>query len=389
MAPFKGAVVVIAGPGSGKTTVLVERIAYLLASGAAPESLLVCTFTRAAAEELQHRLKPKLHHKPLPYCGTMHSLAYKMLGGAQGLITQGLTLISEDEIAALLPVFRTQAPNESELSDSEFLLQIQRAQEGSAESSVFMGLASLWEEELSSLGYADFVMLLKLSLSLPRRRSFRFALGDEAQDLTPLQLLWLHKHCAADAHTYLVGDDDQAVYAFRGSAQAVLSDEVGRGARCYQLRENWRCRAEIVLAAQRLIAHNTQRVAEPQIPVRREGAVTTARFKDEIEELLMLKAAKTPPVVLCRTRKDVERFQLEGLEAYTIHEAKGREWPFVWISGLEQGLLPIGRADIEEERRLMYVAITRARDRLVVAVRDKVADRGRQPSQFLKEFSEK
>src|SRR5262249_13769538 len=158
-------------------------------------------------------------------------------------------------------------------------------------------------EQLESLGYVDFVMLLKKSLELPTRRKFRFALGDEAQDLTPLQLRWLRQHCAPGAHTFLVGDDDQAVYAFRGSAQAVLAEEVERGAACYQLRDNWRCRKNIIDSAQQLIGHNTHRVALPQLPTRLDGDVTVMHFKDEIEELVALKASKVRPIVLCRTRQ--------------------------------------------------------------------------------------
>jgi DNA helicase II / ATP-dependent DNA helicase PcrA len=384
-APVKGCAVVIAGPGSGKTTVLIERIAYLLAGGAAPEDLLVCTFTRSAADELQSRLGPKLRTGRLPNCGTMHSLAYRMLGGQQWLVKQGLSLISDDDQLALLHSLLLDAGLDLEFSDKELLLMLQRAQEGASVPSEFKILAATWEEQLTSLGYVDFVMLLKRSLELPTRKRFRFALVDEAQDLTPLQLRWLRAHCAEAAHVYLVGDDDQAVYAFRGSAQAVLADELERGATMFQLRDNWRCRRHIVSTAQALISHNSHRVALPQIPVKPEGDITLARFADESEELRALRASVDKPVVLCRTRQEVDTFRGAGFEAYTMHEAKGREWPFVWISGVEQGVCPHAFGDVEEERRLFYVALTRAKDRLVVANRAKVGDRGRQASQFLKE----
>lgn len=381
----RGATVVIAGPGSGKTTVLVERVAYLLANGVAAEDLLVCTFTRAASEELQGRLGPKLRGSKLPYCGTMHSLAYRMLGGQQWLVKLGLTLISEADQLSLLHSLLVDISLDDELSDKELLLILQRAQEGAPASPEFALLAETWELQLEALGYIDFVMLLKRSLALPSRRRFRFALTDEAQDLTPLQLAWLRAHCTPTAHTYLVGDDDQAVYAFRGSARAVLADEVARGAKCFQLQDNWRCRKHIIEVAQTLIAHNSQRVAQPQLATRADGDVTLARFGDEVEELAAIKACKLAPVVLCRTRHEVERFALAGVEAYTMHESKGREWPFVWVTGLEQGVCPHALGDVEEERRLFYVAVTRAKDRLVVASRLRVNARGRQASQFLKE----
>jgi DNA helicase-2/ATP-dependent DNA helicase PcrA len=384
-ATTRGACVVVAGPGSGKTSVLVERIAYLLSSGAAPDELLVCTFTRAAADELQSRLAPKLRGAKLPFCGTMHALAYRMLGGQQWLLRQGLTLIGDDEALALLHSLTRDLGLDEKLSDKEILLMLQRAQEGASVPSVFQLLAGAWEEQLGSLGYVDFVMLLKHSLALPARRRFAFTLADEAQDLTPLQLEWLRRHSKEQAHSFLVGDDDQAVYAFRGSARAVLAEEVERGAACHQLRDNWRCRRNIIERAQQLIAHNTQRVALPQAPTREDGDVMVARFSDEHDELRTLLRTKTRPVVLCRTRQEVERFQEAGLEAYTMHEAKGREWPYVWVSGMEQGVCPHALGDTEEERRLFYVALTRARDRLTVAVRDKVGERARKPSQFLAE----
>jgi superfamily I DNA/RNA helicase len=382
----KGRIVVVAGPGSGKTTVLVERIAYLLMSGAAPDDLLVCTFTKAAADELQSRLAPRLRGgKQLPYCGTMHGLAYRMLGGHQWLLQQGLTLISDDEQLALLHSLLIDLDLETELSEKELLLALQRAQEGADVPAEYKVLANAWEEHLEELGYIDFVMLLRRSLSLPARKRFRFALTDEAQDLTPLQLEWLAKHCTDTAHVFLVGDDDQAVYAFRGSAQSVLADEVSRGASCIQLRDNWRCRALIVQHAQQLIAHNTNRVALPQTPTKPAGDIMVARYRDENEELQALLKMKVKPVILCRTRLDVEHFQAAGLEAYTMHESKGREWPHVFISGLELGVCPHALGELEEERRLFYVALTRAKDRLTVSVRDKVGDRGRAASPFLKE----
>lgn len=382
----KGATVVIAGPGSGKTTVLVERIGYLLNSGVAPDDLLVCTFTRAAADELQSRLGPKLRGDRLPYCGTMHALAYRMLGGHQWLLKQGLTLISEEDQLSLLHSMLVELEiSEEDLTDKELLLMLQRAQEGAPGNPAFERLAQHWEDQLEALGHIDFVMLLKRSLALPNRKRFRFALADEAQDLTPLQLRWLRAHCTPAAHTYLVGDDDQAVYAFRGSAKAVLAEEVGRGAKCIQLQDNWRCRKYIIDVAQQLISHNALRVAQPQLATRPEGDVTLGRFSDEAEELAAIKACKVPPVVLCRTRQEVERFQLLGVEAYTMHESKGREWPFVWVSGLEQGVCPHALGDIEEERRLFYVALTRAKDRLMVSCRMRVNDRPRQASQFLRE----
>lgn len=385
LAPPTGACVVVAGPGSGKTSVLVERIAYLLGNGAAPDDMLVCTFTRAAADELQTRLAPKLRGKTLSYCGTMHGLAYRMLGGQQWLLRQGLTLIGDDDQLALLHSMMLDMGMSDSLSEKEVLLMLQRAQEGASVPEAYQILAAAWEEQLEALGYVDFVMLLKWSMKMPSRRKFRFGLADEAQDLTPLQLEWLQRHCREDAHTYLVGDDDQAVYAFRGSAQAVLAEEVERGASCHQLVDNWRCRRNIIERAYQLIAHNTRRVALPQAPTREDGDVMVARFSDEAEELRSLLKMKAAPIILCRTRQEVERFQEAGLEAYTMHEAKGREWKHVWVSGLEQGACPHALGDTEEERRLFYVALTRAKDRLTISVRDKVGDRARKASQFLVE----
>ncbi len=380
-ASTKGKLVVVAGPGSGKTTVLVERISYLLLSGAAPADLLVCTFTRAAAEELQSRLT----RGALPYCGTMHGLAYKMLGGTQWLLKQGLTLIGDEDQLALLHSLLIDLDLETELSEKELLLALQRAQEGAETAPEYQVLAQAWEAHLEELGYVDFVMLLKLSLNLPARKRFPFALTDEAQDLTPLQLEWLRKHCTDDAHVFLVGDDDQAVYAFRGSAQSVLADQVSAGATCIQLQDNWRCRKTIIDHAQQLIAHNSNRVALPQTATKPAGDSMVVRFRDEVQELEALMRYKAKPVVLSRTRQEVERFQAAGLEAYTMHESKGREWPFVFISGLEMGVCPHALGELEEERRLFYVAITRAKDRVVVSVRDRVGDRGRTSSPFLAE----
>lgn len=372
-APADARIVVHAGAGTGKTRTLAERAAWLLRQGVRPRDLMVCTFTRAAAQELASRIDTlAAGAAPLPYCGTIHALALQLLGGTSGLAARGARLLSDEQYQAeALELARMAPPSLSHMSAAELLGQVQRVQEerrGPAELAV---LAQAWSERLVRTGQWDFVLLLTETLAEAPARRFRHILVDEAQDLSALQLQWLQHHCAADASLYLVGDENQSLYAFRGSHPGLLAEEVRMGATLYRIDENFRCARKVLAHANHVIAFNHNPMAGALRAVRSEsGRMQVLAFEDSRAEAQAAARALTgqaSAAVLVRTREMLEPFAALGLHALTIHEAKGLEWDRVWVAGLELGVLPHVLGERAEERRLCYVAMTRARNELTLS----------------------
>lgn len=372
-APDAPRIVVHAGAGTGKTTTLVERVAWLLRRGVQPHNVLVCTFTRAAATEVSRRVQQTLGRSvELAYCGTIHALALKLLGGQTELQRRGVQLLSDEEYEQESHWLRECVPESLErLSATELLLHVQRAQEEQSHDPELVALGEYWNRRLCELSRWDFGMLLTKTLAEPPQRQFRHLLVDEAQDLSALQLNWLAHHAAPGATTYLVGDESQSLYSFRGSLPGILANEVRKGAALYPITENFRCARRVLEHANNVIAFDANPLARPLRAARNEeGRVEVHAFENNLQEVEAAWAAlrhTSSHAVLVRTRELVEPFEARGLRAKTIHEAKGLEWDHVWVAAMELGILPHVLGDRAEERRLCYVAMTRARQTLTMS----------------------
>jgi DNA helicase-2/ATP-dependent DNA helicase PcrA len=378
-APADACIVVHAGAGTGKTRTLAERAAWLLRQGVRASDLMVCTFTRAAAQELSSRIGTLLGDaSTLPYCGTIHALALQLLGGTAGLAARGARLLSDEQYQTeALALAQMAPPSLAHLNPAELLGHVQRTQEERHGPADLQALAQAWTERLVNAGQWDFVLLLTATLAEAPRRRFRHLLVDEAQDLSALQLEWLLHHRAPGASLYLVGDENQSLYAFRGSRPGLLTEHVQAGATLYRIDENFRCARSVLEHANHVIAFNANPLAGALRAARDEpGWVQVRAFEHTRDEAQAAARALTDHpshVVLVRTRELFEPFAAFGLRVHTIHEAKGLEWDQVWVAGLELGVLPHVLGERAEERRLCYVAMTRARDALTLSyVRERV-----------------
>ena len=388
-------IIVSAGAGAGKTKTLTERVCWLLEQGVNPRDVLVCTFTKAASTELVKRIKQRMPTiTDLPACGTVHSVALGLLGGMGGLETRGLALMDEQGYESRSERLALDAPETLKgLSAKDLLLLVQRCQEERQGPADLQLLTAHWEESLRSEGLCDFVMLLQLCLKEQAPRNFKHILCDEAQDLTQLQLDWIHHFMAPGATLYLCGDDDQSLYSFRGTAKGVLACRVTAGARLYMIDRNFRCARKVLEHANNVIAFNTNRLAGRLIPNRKdEGIVEVLGFATGVAEAdaaALALSSRRSHAVLVRTREMLAPFEALGLNAKTIHESKGLEWDHVWVAGVELGVLPHSLGDREEERRLCYVAMTRARNSLTMSYAAERFVNGRMgrysPSPFLYE----
>ena len=450
-AEARGSTLVVAGPGAGKTRVLLARVLHLLERGIPPERIFLLTFTVRARAELKQRLSAL--EVPIR-AETFHAWAYDLLSEALGRPPRLLSEEEAREIAQRLA--RAQGLRLS----SRKVLEGLRA--GRPE------LESLRRDYLSYLSRNDLYDYLRLLLETPRHlqgRDFRgyVLLIDEYQDLSPEILSFLKIFSGAEF--FLVGDPAQAIYGFRGArpesvhsflkgflphlrihhlrrsyrvpqtllelAEGLREDPFGAGVRLTAVRPGGEARllsfpterAEaigvakevtallggafmesarggglppgevLVLARLRALLGPLKEtllreglpVNEPELEAEEacqrlaeiaQGILSRSRGVEEalseIEEILpgaraLLSGLPTEALaarLLLLSSRDLLSPSREGLNLLTIHGAKGLEAEAVVLSGAEEGLLPLTvlpEADPAEEKRLLYVALTRAK----------------------------
>lgn len=354
-----------AGAGSGKTRVLVERAARLVESGIEPSRIAVVSFTRKSAQELTNRLLTRLKSKKrVPVSTTLHALALRFAA-------QERDVVLKPELALeVLPTLRKELGNPTELTDSDLMTIVGRYRESMRTDGTF-GLAAIRLcELLFETGADDFTTILENATPRPEQR-FTHLLVDEAQDLSPLQRQFISRLAAPGASIWYVGDDDQAIFAFRGAEGTLLQQLAATAEHSLALSVNWRCPKRVVAAANKLMAHSPGRESIVwQAGRADQGEVQWLGCESVDEEVACALAARKLgrlDRVLGRTNRGLEPFAAAGLPIATVHEAKGLEWPHVWVQGAAVARFPLLQADLEEERRLFYVALTRAQETLTVS----------------------
>ena len=507
-----GIVVVRAGAGSGKTTVLTRRIAWRTLSGTADiEKTLAITFTRQAATEMRTRLA-RFELEGRPTIGTFHAIARRLMlqnledrnrrapvivnnrsslmsscmgddakhGGVMDMLSAidwaHAHMIAPDAAASALSSAGMKVPLPALRFTEVFKIYEQtKRKRGVIDLNDFM--TSVVTEAAKDPRFAESI-----------RFQYRHVSVDEAQDMNPLQYAFLKVLLPANPDVFLVGDPNQAIYGFNGADKDLFDSLPGfnTGANVVSLPSNYRCTPEIVkiavdslakdgqiadavskrqsgavvrlercateAAEQQLItklvtrAHSSDRswsdiavlvrvntVADgirdqliaAGIPVRsaRRGgawaravaAATSLTGRDDLATWAadILDTGEYTPddadfqiAKLVRDFLDLHRSggvdgrtfgswlvtsadiaETDGVEVLTFHAAKGREWSYVVVAGMEKGLLPHRSARTgsarSEEARLAYVALTRAADELVVTWTDQRNTKSSGPSPFL------
>jgi DNA helicase-2/ATP-dependent DNA helicase PcrA len=299
---------VVAGAGTGKTAVIAERFRRLVASGVAAESILVMTFTERAAAEMRQRIE-ELIGEPAPSVGTFHSIAlgwlrtdgravgvpagFRILAGADRWILArelmwaiGDPILTGDErpddfVAPLLQMLERLKQELVPLKRLEAWAEATDDAERQELMRACVKLFRAYERECRKLRLLDFDDLLLLSVRLFERnptllRTYRarfpHVLVDEYQDLNLAQER-LVELIAQEADPFIVGDDDQSIYRFRGASRASLERFMISfpQARTITLGRNRRSSRKIVTAAGALIGHNGDRLAKQ---LRSDGAGT-------------------------------------------------------------------------------------------------------------------
>ncbi len=497
----EGPAQLIAPAGSGKTATLVARIGVLVDRGVPAARILVVTFNRYAATELAARITARLGLAPGtdgPEVRTLHALARQIvLDGPRPprLVADRMPLLRQARRRVVASLAEDEALPSAEELDAVVSAAIL---EGKEPGGVLAEVVTVYRDLLAFRGLTDFDGLLAGALSAlrddpARRRSwqdrFSHVLVDEYQDVDGSQVELVSLLAEPERNLFVVGDDDQTIYAWRlADVRRILQfPERYPDAVRIVLETNYRCPPGVVAAADRLIATNRERVPKrlraaarsddnkpimtwplrgPDAAERLAAALpgwaathgriaVLARTRSELSPLLLallragiphattvptplqaqavgtiledlraVAAGQAPLPALLRARaqrgwrradpsdalgEDAHaaldaaigwavghrradtylaafaeaRNRVESLrdpnapiEITTVHGAKGREWPLVVVLGLEVDRFPNKRAlkdaadparALEEERRLAYVAVTRCRERLVLA----------------------
>ena len=343
-----GAVRVVAGAGTGKTAVIAERFRRLVAAGAAPESILVMTFTERAAAEMRQRIEA-LVGAPAPAVGTFHSIAlgwlradgrsigvppgFRILAGAERWIVarELMWKLGDLELAGderpddlVAPALRMLERLKQELVPPRSLEAWSRTTEDAERGALMRACVRLfraYEKACRARRLVDFDDLLLLAVrmledrpELLRQYAARFphVLVDEYQDLNLAQER-LVELVARGGDPFIVGDDDQSIYRFRGASRASLERFVRSfpQARTVTLGRNRRSSRRIVAAASALIGHNPERLAKqlssdqagPAMEVWScpDGPSEAAAIAEEASRLVEGGTSPSSIAVLCRT----------------------------------------------------------------------------------------
>lgn len=282
-------VLVLAGAGSGKTRVLVHRIAWLVrVEGLAPQHVLAVTFTNKAASEMRQRIEALLGYPTRNlWIGTFHGLAHRFLrihAREAGLSETFQIMDSDDQLRMLRRMIRSLGLDEQEWNprDVQWFINAQKDEglrpadlkdEGNAGRRRMIELYARYQSLCDESGLVDFGELLLRTLELLRdhpdllahyRARFKHLLVDEFQDTNAIQYRWLRLLAGDQTVPFIVGDDDQSIYRWRGARVENLRhfQRDFPGTRVIRLEQNYRSTGTILKAANAVIANNAERLGK-------------------------------------------------------------------------------------------------------------------------------
>jgi DNA helicase-2/ATP-dependent DNA helicase PcrA len=386
-----GAMLVLAGPGSGKTLVITERTKYLIREYNIPEeSILVITFTRAAALEMKERFLELMgDNKTAVSFGTFHSVFFTILRHAYRLSPDNI--IREDErrvcIKNIILSMRLEYEDENEFI-SELLSEISMIKGNRIDLSTYYSLScgdevfrSIYKEYNKRIKRAkkiDFDDMLLLCYELFSERpdilriwqnKFRYILVDEFQDINILQYDIVKMLAAPQNNLFIVGDDDQSIYRFRGAKpEIMLNFPVDYpDSKRILLNVNYRSGIHITRLAGHLISHNKTRYEKELTAHNQDGTeVIIGHFetmaeqnKSLVEEILRLvneKKILSDMAILVRTNLGAGAI-IQKLMEYNIPFVAGDNLPNIYDHWITQDIIAYIRIATGDNSRGLFVRI--------------------------------
>lgn len=303
-----GPMMVLAGPGSGKTTVITHRIKYLTEECKVnPSDILVITFTRAAAEEMKERFARLAGAARGVSFGTFHAIFFQILKLAYRYTAQNIVRTEQQMqfIRELAGKEELELEDENEFVSSVLteissikgeMIDLRHYYSKNCPDETFRRIYSGYEEQMRRSGLIDFDDMMVMCWQLFRERKdilgawqkrYRYILIDEFQDINRLQYEIIRLIAKPENNLFIVGDDDQSIYRFRGARPEIMLgfERDYPNAERILLDVNYRCTAEIAEPALRLIENNEKRFKKN---IRTAGArgkkIITRVWQDSFEE---------------------------------------------------------------------------------------------------------
>ncbi|MCB9747158.1 MAG: ATP-dependent helicase [Candidatus Omnitrophica bacterium] len=432
---------IVAGPGTGKTHTITYRIAHLCDSLNSKNKILAITFTNKAAQEMRERLRIRIgQFIEKIYIGTFHSFCLELLQhyGDRADIPQGFRLAVEEEIMLSTEILWPKLKKKERMQK---IGEISKLKNNMIQANVSRDVQQ-YNRWLRDNGLLDFDDLILESVNLLKkdhmilqevRNVYKFVFVDEYQDINHIQHEFLKLIIGEQGSLTAIGDPNQAIYGFRGGdvgffdsfKKDFLFGEV------LSLEDNYRSAQNLLTAATQIISKNKSSFFTPLTAnIYSQGRLVihqTATEKGEAEyvvhqiekivggtsmfsqdsgrvdsedgavhgfgEIAVLfrlnsqcvelkkafdrsgipyqitqKKNKENEEDVCPTRYEDVYLNSEKVSLMTLHAAKGLEFPVIFIIGCEERILPLNlpglEADLQEERRLFYVGMTRAKHRL-------------------------
>ncbi|WP_368912552.1 DNA helicase II [Proteus mirabilis] len=282
-------VLVLAGAGSGKTRVLVHRIAWLLSvEQASPFSIMAVTFTNKAAAEMRHRIEDLIGtSQGGMWIGTFHSLAHRLLRAHYldaGLPQDFQIIDSDDQYRLIRRIVKSMALDDKQWPPRQGMWYINGKKDeglrpqhiqtyGNPVETTWLKVYQAYQEACDRAGLVDFAELLlrahELWLNKPQilehyQHRFTNILVDEFQDTNRIQYAWIRMLAGQTGKVMIVGDDDQSIYGWRGAQVENIQNFLNEfpGAETIRLEQNYRSTSNILKAANALIANNSDRLGK-------------------------------------------------------------------------------------------------------------------------------
>lgn len=284
-----GSALILAGAGSGKTRVLTHRIAWLVeVENTSPQSIMAVTFTNKAAAEMRARIERMLNLPTAPlWVGTFHGIAHRLLRihWREAKLPQSFQIMdADDQQRTVKKVLKALSLDEERWVPKEVVWFINAQKdaglrpsslkdEGDFNRQQMIKLYAAYQEMCERGGMVDFAELLlrvcellrdNLELQAHYRRRFHHVLVDEFQDTNAIQYQWLRLLVGNEGNPFVVGDDDQSIYAWRGAKVGNLLQfqKDYPHLQVYRLEQNYRSTANILNAANKLISNNSGRMGK-------------------------------------------------------------------------------------------------------------------------------
>jgi len=358
----EGPLLVLAGPGSGKTRVITRRVAYLVASGVPAESILAITFTNKAAGEMRDRVRA-LGLSDRVWISTFHAFCARVLrrfGSRVGLGPRFTIYDTSDSVSAVKRAMRGLGVDLSTHRPGRVLRVISAAKNrlegpdelrrrGRPDAEVVAAIYERYQALLEHSNAADFDDLLLLVARLlgdgsevadELRERFRYILIDEYQDTNRAQYLIARRLAEGRRNLCATGDPDQAIYGWRGAdVNNILDFERDYpDAKVVRLEQNYRSTRCILAAADGLIAHNVARKAKTLWTENAEGeAVAVLRAEDEAAEARLVAEEIARQVHReGRAPRDIAVFYRVNAQSRRLESAlRAEAVPYVIVAGTE------------------------------------------------------